>query len=220
MHMQRPPLVAAALLVLSLAGSAAAQQARASGTVRDTDGRPIKGATIRAINEEASPPEITSTSDDRGRFGMIGLRSGPWDFIVEAPGFVPVRATAQMRVAATPPMNFTLAREQGPPPGSLDRLVLQQVTNANALRDKGQFEQALSAYQLIRQQNPKLTSLNMVIAGVYRRQAAEESNPVARRALLERAIDTYGRLLADETSGARAKAEIDSTRAEAEALPR
>jgi tetratricopeptide (TPR) repeat protein len=117
-------------------------------------------------------------------------------------------------------MNFTLAREQGPPPGSLDRLVLQQVSTANALRDKGQFEQALSAYQIIRQQNPKLTSLNMVIAGVYRRQAEAEANPAARRALLERAIDTYGQLLTDETNAERARAEIASTRAEVEALPR
>jgi hypothetical protein len=218
--MPRFTRVAAALLVLCLTGSASAQQARATGTVKDTDGRPIKGATVRAVNPEASPPEIASTTDDRGRWAMIGLRSGPWTLIAEAPGFSPVQATAQMRISAAPPLNFTLARDPGPIPGALDRAVMQQVASANALRDKGDYAQAVSAYQVIRDQNPKLTSMNLVIAGVYRRQAAAETDLAARRTLLERAIETYGQLLDDESVGARAKAEIASTRTEVEALPR
>ena len=40
---------------------------------------------------------------------MIGLRSGTWRFIVEAPGYFPVETTAPVRVAAAPPLHFTLA---------------------------------------------------------------------------------------------------------------
>jgi hypothetical protein len=218
--MQRFSLVVAAIVTLSLTGPAWAQQARATGSVRDTNGRPIKGATVRAVNREASPPEITSTTDDRGRFAMIGLRSSEWTFIVEAPGFIPVEAKATMRVAGTPPMTFTLARDPGPIPDALDRAVLQQVAAANALRDKGQYDQALAAYQQIRAQNPKLTSLNLVVAGVYRRQAAGETDPAARRALLERAITAYNEVASDGMTGDRARAEIESTRAEVQALTR
>jgi len=213
-------IVVGVLLATFLSSAAFAQSARAVGTVKDTSGRPIKGATVRAVNRDASPSQITSTTDDKGRWAMIGLKTGAWQFTVEAPGFTPVQATAPVRVAATPPMGFALARDPGPIPGALDKNVLQSVTAANALRDRGQYDQALAAYQQIREQNPKLTSVAFVQASVYRKQAASEADPVARRALLDRAVNTYNQLLNDETLNARAKAELESTRTELQALPR
>ena len=59
----------------------------------------------------------------------------------------------------------------------------------------------------------------LAVAGVYRKQAAAETNPTTRRALLDRAINTYSQLLTDETTGVRAKTELESTRAELQALP-
>jgi tetratricopeptide (TPR) repeat protein len=207
-------LVVGVLLALILSAPVYAQSAKATGTVRDTSGRPIKGATVKAINREAHPPEITSATDDKGRWGMIGLRTGTWTFIVEAPGFVPVQVPAPVRVATTPPMAFTLAHDPGPIPGALDKNVLQLVSAANAMRDRGQYDQALAAYQQLREQNPKLTSLAFVVGGVYRKQAAAENDQTARRALLDRAINTYTQVLNDETAALRAQAEIDATRAE------
>jgi hypothetical protein len=218
--MQRSRLVVAALAVLALTAPAFGQGAKAAGNVKDTNGRPIKGATITATNRDAVPPEIASTSDDKGRWAMIGLRTGAWTFVVEAPGFVAVKADAPIRVAGTAPMSFTLARDPGPIPGALDRNVLQLVQTANGLRDKGQYDQALTAYQHLREENPKLTSLGLAVAGVYRQQAAAETNPAARRVLLDRAVDTYNQLLEDDTIGWRAQAEIESTRTELQALPR
>ena len=100
---------------------------------------------------------------------MIGLRTGTWTFTVEAPGIHSrSQAPAPVRVAGTPPMAFALARDPGPIPGALDKNVIQLVTAANTLRDRGQYDQALTAYQQIRDQNPKLTSVSFVMAGVYR----------------------------------------------------
>jgi hypothetical protein len=213
-------LVVGGLLTLVLSSAAFAQSARATGTVKDTSGRPIKGAIVRAINRDASPSEITSTTDDKGRWAMIGLRTGTWKFVAEAPGFTPVEANAPVRVAGTPPMGFALAHDPGPIPGALDKNVLQSVVAANALRDRGQYDQALTAYQQLRDLNPKLTSLSFVVAGVYRKQASSEADPAARRALLERAIGAYNQLLTDDATSGRAKTELESTRAELQALPR
>ncbi len=218
--MSRFRLVVGVVLAVFLSSTAFAQSARATGTVRDTNGRPIKGATVRASNRDARPSQITSTTDDKGRWAMIGLRTGTWTFNVEAPGFVAVEAPAPVRVAGTPPMAFTLARDPGPIPGALDKNVIQLVTAANGLRDRGQFDQALNAYQQIREQNPKLTAVSFVMAGVYRQQAASATETEARRVLLDRAITTYTQLLEDEATSGRAKAEIESTRAELQALPR
>jgi hypothetical protein len=57
------------------------------------------------------------------------------------------------------------------------------------------------------------------MAGVYRKQASSETDPAARRALLERAINAYNQVLNDDGIGARAKAELESTRFELQALP-
>jgi hypothetical protein len=212
-------LVVGVLFTVFLATPAFAQSARATGTVKDTNGRPIKGAIVRAINKDARPAEITSSTDDKGRWGMIGLRTGTWTFVVEAPGFTSFTGQAPVRVATTPPMGFVLAHDLGPIPGALDKNVIQSVAAANKLRDGGQYDQALAAYQQIRDQNPKLTSISFVVAGTYRKQAAAEQDLVARRALLDRAVNTYSQLLTDDTNSARAKAELESTRAELQALP-
>ena len=206
----------AALVVLSLPAPAVAQSARATGTVRDTNGRALKGATVRATNPDAYPPEFAAVSDDRGRFAMIGLRSGTWTIRVEAEGFNPVEASAVMRAAGTPPMTFTLERALEPIPNALTRDIQQELASAKALRDAGRLDQALAAYQEIRTRNPKLTAVYLVLADVYRRKAAEERDPAARLALLDRAMESYSVLL-DTDAGERARAELESTRAEAAA---
>jgi hypothetical protein len=216
--MRRASLALAIVLATCLAMPAFAQTARASGTVKDTSGKPMKGATVRASNKEAYPPQIASSTDDKGRWAMIGLRTGTWTFVVEAPGYARQEAQWPVRVAGTVPMHFVLARELGPIPGALTKNIQQQLAAANALRDKGQLDQAIAAYEQIREQNPKLTTVNLVMGGVYRTKAALESDPEARRVLFDRAIASYTTLLDDDASSERAKVEIESTRTEAAAI--
>jgi len=215
--MLRASLALVTVFVIGFAAPAFAQTARASGTVKDTAGKAMKGATVKASNKDAYPSQITSTTDDKGRWAMIGLRTGTWTFVVEAPGFAKQEAQWPVRVAGTAPMNFVLARDLGPIPGALTKNVQQQLVAANALRDKGQLDQAIAAYEQIRDQNPKLTAVNLVMGSVYRRKAALESDPTARRALFDRAIASYTTMLTDDTASERAKAEIESTRTEAAA---
>ena len=148
--MQRLQILVAALAAISLAVPAAAQSARAMGTVRDTEGNPVRGATIRALNPEAYPSEITSTSDNRGRWAMVGLRTGTWRFVVDAPGYFRSEGTAGVRVAASPPIQFTLAKDPGPIPGALTQNIMQQINQAMALRDKGFHDMALATFEDIR----------------------------------------------------------------------
>ena len=74
---------------------------------------------------------------------------------------------------------------------------------------------AIAAYEQVRDQNPKLTAVNLVVAGTYRQRAAQETNPTARRALLDRAIASYTTMLSSEPDNERAKAELEQTKAEA-----
>jgi tetratricopeptide (TPR) repeat protein len=149
---------------------------------------------------------------------MIGLSSGTWRFEVEAPGFFSAGTDLPVRVAGTPPLTFTLTRDPGPIPGALDKKIDEQIKDANALRDQGRFDQAIGAYQDIRIKNPKLTAINLVLADTYRRKAAQEKDPAARRALLDIAVNTYGELLKSDGDNERARTELESARAEAAGL--
>jgi tetratricopeptide (TPR) repeat protein len=207
------------LTALTLAAPATAQSARAMGVVKDTEGKAIKGATIRATNPDAVPTQIISTTDDKGRWAMLGMRIGTYSFRVEAPGFLPVQADANVRTAASAPIQFTLARDLGPIPGALPSNIQAQLSAANMLRDQGRFDQAITAYQEIRTKNPKLTAIHLVMAGAYRKKAAQEGDQAARRALLARAIESYDELLKVEADNQRARLELAATRAEAAAPP-
>jgi tetratricopeptide (TPR) repeat protein len=193
-------------IAFGLGTPAVAQTARATGSVKDTNGKPIKGATIRASNPDAIS-EVTSVADNNGRWAMIGLRSSPnWTFVAEAPGYFTFKAQAAARTANNPPLNFVLARDPGPIPGALTPNVQGQLDAAHALRDQGRFDQAIAAYQDIRTRNPKLTHVNLVIADVYRTRAGKETEPAARRALLDLALSSYDEVLKADASNARAMA--------------
>ena len=206
-------LLLPAVLLSVLATPAAAQNARASGIVRDTSGKPIKGATIRAVNPDAIPAEVTAVTNGDGRWAMIGLRSGSYTFIAEAPDFFTMKADAPTRTANNPPISFVLARDPGPVPGALATNIQGQLDAANALRDQGRFDQAIAAYQEIRTKNPKLTHVSLVMGDVYRTRASKETEPAARRAFLDQAIASYDDVLKTDAEHARARA----SRAEAAA---
>jgi tetratricopeptide (TPR) repeat protein len=194
------------VLAVLVAAPALAQNARAGGQIRDTSGKPIKGATIRAVNPDA-PSEITSVTNNDGRWAMIGLRSGAgWTFIVEAPGYFTAKAEGVARAANNAPLNFVLARDPGPIPGALTPNIEGQIDAANALRDQGRYDQAIGAYQEIRTKNPKLTRLNFVMAEMYLGRAAKEAEPSARRAFVDLAIASYDEVLKIDAADERAKA--------------
>jgi hypothetical protein len=202
-----------AILVLTLLSvPALAQTARAIGTVKDQTGKPIKGAVVRALNADAYPGDLSSATDDKGRFAMIGLRTGTWRFVVDAPGFLRLDVNAGVRVSNTAPMQFTLARDPGPVPNALERNVQQRLQEAASLRDAGQLDQALAAYQDIYAKNPRLTSVNLVMADVYQRKAAQAADGAARQAMLNRAIDAYNEVLKSDASNESARAGVERLR--------
>ena len=69
-------LVVGVLLTVVLSSPALAQSAKAMGTVRDTNGKPIKGATVKAVNSPDTRQQLTqigadpapNTPEEFGRF--------------------------------------------------------------------------------------------------------------------------------------------------------
>src|SRR5262245_47264826 len=103
-------LFGSALLLVALPLPVSAQIGRVAGVVKDEGGQAIKGATITAEHPD-SGQAFTATTDDKGRFVMMGLWRGVWRFIARAPGFSPGVGAMAVRVGAqNPPLSFAMKR--------------------------------------------------------------------------------------------------------------
>ena len=159
---------AAALIVNAL--PAAAQTGRVGGTIKDDKGQPIKGATVLAENPSASPSSFTATTDDKGRYSIIGLRSGPWKITASAPGFQSFSGTVPIRTigAPNPPVDFSLLPGAPASASGLPKEIVAEVEAAEAKYQAKDYDAAIAAYTAILTKVPKLTRLNVAIARSHR----------------------------------------------------
>ena len=155
--------VSAAAVVVALMVSAlpaAAQTGRVGGTIKDPQGAPLKGATITAENPAASPSSFTATTDDKGRYSIIGLKTGPWKITAVAPGFAPSSGTVPVRSlgAPMPPVDFVLAPGATGPAGALagvnTKELQAELQKAMDAANAGQHDAAITAYQAILTKTP------------------------------------------------------------------
>src|SRR3982751_212462 len=168
-HLSRGVL--AVLLVAGFAVAAAAQTGRVGGTVKDKARQPIKGATITAENPNASPSSFTATTDDKGRFSIIGLKSGQWTFTAQAPGFGPETGRLGIQTIGTPnpPLTFTLKKGGGAAPagalgGMAPKDLQAELAAADALYTGQKWDEAVAAYRAILAKAPSLSVIQLQIA--------------------------------------------------------
>jgi tetratricopeptide (TPR) repeat protein len=197
----------AALILTAL--PAAAQTGRIGGTVKDQSGQPIKGATILAENPNASPASFTATTDDRGRYSIIGLRSGQWKVTASAPGFQPQSGSLKVSTIGTPmpPVDFTLAPGAAAPTGALagvnTKELQGELAKADELMAAQKYDDAIAAYNAILTKIPALTMINMQIGRALRGKKDYKG-----------AIAAYEKIPATDPGADRAKIEIGMTQLE------
>jgi tetratricopeptide (TPR) repeat protein len=196
-----------ALLCPALAVPVSAQTGRVGGVVKGEDGQPIKGATVTAENPNIAQ-SFTATTDDKGRFVMIGLRGGQWRFISQAPGFTAEGAIANIRMG-TPnaPVSFALKKTGNANFGALGGLAAKDLQEdlgrADALFKDRQWDEAIAAYRSVLAQAPPLAVINLQIAAAYR---LKKDYPAA--------LAAYGELLKTEPTNEKAQVGIAFTERE------
>jgi tetratricopeptide (TPR) repeat protein len=199
--------VALATALVVSAVPALAQTGRIGGTVKDAQNNaPLKGATITAENPQASPSSFTATTDDKGRYSIIGLKTGTWKITAVAPGFqassgqVPVRSLG----APMPPVDFALAPGSSGPAGALagvnTKELQGELQKAIDLANAGQHDAAIAAYEAILVKTPALTMINGQIAQVKRMKKDYDG-----------AIAAYQKVIAADPNNDKAKIEIGMT---------
>ena len=199
--------LAVALVVSAL--PAAAQTGRVGGTVKDDKGQAIKGATVVAENPSASPSSFTATTDDKGRYSIIGLRSGTWKITASAPGFLPGGGNLSVRTigAPNPPVDIVLAPGATGPTGALagvnTKELQAELGKAEELMNAQQYDAAIAAYQAILTKTPALTMINLQVGRAYRMKKDYDT-----------ALATYKKMLEADPNNERAKIEIGMTHLE------
>jgi Flp pilus assembly protein TadD len=177
-------VVLAALFAVGLAATATAQTGRVGGVVKDEAGNPIKGATVTAENPGASPSSFTATTDDKGRFSIIGLKSGGWSFSAQAPGFGPEAGKLNVSTigAPNPPLTFTMKKGGGGPTSALGSTTAKDLqadlANADQLYNAQKYDESIAAYRQIMAKAPALSVINLQIAAAYRNKK-EYDNAIA-----------------------------------------
>jgi predicted Zn-dependent protease len=181
--------VLATVFVAAFAAAAPAQVGRVSGIVKDDSGEALKGATVTAQNPNVGPTTYTATTDDRGRFTIIGLRAGQWRFVAVAPGHAGDATEMAVRFGSpNPAISFTL-RKNGPLPtaplGNVSARDLQtQLAAADALFTQQKWDEAIAAYRAILSRTPALSAINLQIAAAYRSKKDYENAIAAYQALV------------------------------------
>jgi tetratricopeptide (TPR) repeat protein len=177
------------LLAPLLSGNAWAQIGRVGGVVKDEGGQSLKGATITAENSNIGQ-SFTATTDDKGRFTMIGLRAGLWRFIAQAPGFTPEGGSMPVRMGApNPPISFVLKKggvaNFGPLGGITAKDLQTDLAAADAAFDQGRWDEAIEAYRNVMSKSAALSVINLQIAAAYQNKKDYPAALASYQALLK-----------------------------------
>lgn len=206
--------LAALMVVLLGALPVMAQTGRIGGTVKDDKGQPLKGATVVAENPSASPPSFSATTDDKGRFSIIGLRAGTWKLTASAPGFQPSVGQVPIRTIGqpNPPVEFTLAAGAAGGGGALagvnTKELQAELAAADAKMQANDYDGAIAAYQGMIAKVPALTALHLQVGRAQRLKKDYNG-----------ALETYAKIPAGDPNAEKAKVEIGMTNLEKGDLP-
>ncbi len=188
---------------------ALAQIGRVAGTVQDDEGRPIKGVSVRAENPDATPNVFSTTTDDNGKFSLIGLKTGPWKLSAEAPGFTGqagVVVVSNLNTALVP-VTFNLAKGVPGPTGALSGVNTKELqadlAAAETLFEAAQYDQAIAAYRAILDKAPSLTIVNLQIGNAFRMKRE-----------YDKALAAYQEVLKNDPANERAKVQTGMTHLE------
>ena len=163
-----------------LASTALAQGGLFTGWVRDDAGDLHEGAIVTMELEGARPPRVEATTDENGRFTMLGLNSGAWSLRVELEGYHPHVNMVPIRQGSNPPFNIALDRIKHPLELALGEAALEgldpaaleaELKAADEAFNTEQWDLAITSYQSLVTKLPMINALHMQIGTALRRLA-------------------------------------------------
>ena len=156
------------------------------GTVLDEEGNPIVGATIKAYIKEYDE-ELTTTTNNRGRFRFSRLGTGLYEFTAVAPGYQPMTITLQISQAArNPDLEFVLKKLTGEIIAEADPNY-PLIKEGNELFEQGRYDEAIEQFQQVVNSAPEYFKYYVNLGNCYREKGE-----------YQKAIDNYMKVLEQE----------------------
>ena len=164
----RSILLATMAVFLTAAGTVAAQGLM-FGKVTDQNGLPLEGVSVAAESEQ-DPVKRTVTTNEKGEFTIVGVRTGAWYLTFTKDGYLSAAAGQNISgLERSDPINVRLEAGLTLPDGAdIDTEGIQaDLEAAAAMSSSGDHAGALAAYEALSEQLPALTAIRIQIAGVY-----------------------------------------------------
>lgn len=176
------------ILVLAITSSTLLAQAwrgngRLQGTVTDEEGNPINGAKVmlRAARGGNTGPDVTT--NNKGKWAMLGLIGGQWDIDVQAEGFETRKMSVGLsEVDRMPPVPIKLKKLPPPEPARTVEAPREEVRvagqavapeiaialeNGNKFIADSNFKDAVVEYEKAYVALPNNVALKMALARAY-----------------------------------------------------
>jgi tetratricopeptide (TPR) repeat protein len=152
-------------MTVALLGSAAVVSAQMElgaiqGTVKDEAGKPLEGVVIK-ITDSAHGREVQVKTDKNGSFYRRGLQAVDYDFIVEKPGYNPIRD--QLRVSAGLEKRYDFKLVKAAPEGA------EEFAKGVAAFNSGNNAAAAAAFEESMKKAPDLPEVRVNLALAYMR---------------------------------------------------
>lgn len=104
---RRMPIIALSIFILMISGLGQTETARIQGTVTDSSGAAVSGATVKIVSQ-ATGREVSIVTDADGSYSVLSLQPGTYDIEVTQTGFKTTKQTLTLEVAQNASVNFGL----------------------------------------------------------------------------------------------------------------
>ncbi|MDH7513320.1 MAG: tetratricopeptide repeat protein [Clostridiales bacterium] len=153
---------------------------RVVGYVRDKDGNPIEGVTVKLFSLKVQRGFAVST-DKKGKWVAFGIISGGWNVDFEKAGYVTKKIFVQVdEWKKNPEINVAMEKAEGL---LLTDELKESLNRGNALFEEKKYEEAAAVFEAMLEKYPDAHILNKNIGNCY-----------ANRGLGEKALEWYAKI--------------------------
>jgi len=151
----------------------ALSEARLSGTVTDTNGKPLAGVKATLVSETGGET-LTETSNKKGHFAflVVDATHPPYKLTLEKDGFETLSGPIQLKVGGTARKEFKLppskaAEPETPEAVSGDTEAVKLYNEGAALYNSGDIDGAIAKFEAAVASKPDMTEALTLLTGLY-----------------------------------------------------
>lgn len=144
---------------------------RIGGKVVDVESNPIVKAKVELVFED-EVTKLTTETDSKGNWAMLGLGSGQFRVTASAEGYIPVYKMIQVsQLKRNPKMQHILKKAKQP---IVNEEMIGFLEEGNRLYKDRKFDEAIASFQKILDKHPKMLTILFKVGDCYREKGEHD----------------------------------------------